>query len=105
MALGDPEEGRLRLSIDCNNNVRIDKELSIDDACTVVDCNGYPASAICSVRAGQWICAPDGTNDVEPVYLEWIEMKVGSKECRVRYVDRQFLLSDLGYVLPYSGAR
>lgn len=71
----------------------------------VVDCDGYPLTDICAVRPGQWICAPDGTNDVDPVYLEWMEMKVGSKECRVRYVDRELLRSELGYILHYAGAR
>jgi len=112
LALGDPRpEGtrrRLRLRIDCDANVVLEKEPDQNN-CVIVDCDGVPsgeglpAGELCALPAGEWICPPAGLNDVPGVFLQWFELKTGSKTCRARYVERDFGLDDLGYVLHWSG--
>jgi len=108
LALGDPQAGRLRLRIDCDANVILEREPD-QSHCVIVDCDGvpsgegYPAGELCALPAGEWICPPAGINDVPGVFLQWFELKTGSKTCRARYVERDFTLDDLGYVLHWSG--
>lgn len=102
LALGDPQGRRLKMTIDCAGNVTIDQEPHLSE-CVLIDCNGYPADALCQLQSGQWLCPPAGLNDVPGVFLQWFELKTSSKTCRVRYVERDFTLDDLGYVLHWSG--
>ena len=103
LALGDPEGKRLRMTLDCDGNITIDPEPEAT-TCIQIDCDGYPTETeLCALNTGQWICPPVGINDVAAVYLQWFEIKVSSKTCRVRYVERDFTLNDLGYTLHWSG--
>ena len=116
MARPEGTRRRLRLRIDCDANVILEREPD-QSHCVTVACDGVPsgeglpAGELCALSAGEWICPPAGTNDVVAprglpaygVFLQWFELKTSSKTCRARYVERDFGLDELGYVLHWSG--
>lgn len=102
LMMGDPEGNRLQLGLDCNGNAIIRTEPAIDqEPCTTLDCCSCPDAALYQLTAGRWLCPPSDVVDVPGVFVD--SLVVSYKNCRVRFIDRDFSRTTLSEALRYPG--
>ncbi len=106
LIMGSPEAGalgaRLQLQLDCKGNATIRTEPAIDqEPCITLDCCSYPDALLCDLRAGRWLCPPADVVDVPGVFID--SLVVSYKNCRTRFIDRDFSRTNLSEALRYPG--
>lgn len=102
LIMGDPDGNRLQLQLDCNGNATIRNEPAINqETCITLDCCSCPNAALCQLTAGRWLCPPPDLMDVPGVFLD--SLVVSYKNCRARFIDRDFSRTTLSEALRYPG--
>jgi hypothetical protein len=103
LIMGDPEGNRLQLMLDCDGNAVIRTEPTLEsEPCTPINCFAYTEAALCEQTAGRWLCpSPAAITDVPGVFLE--TMIVNYKQCRVRWIDRDFSRTLFNQALRFPG--
>ena len=105
--MGDPAGQRLQLLLDCNGQavIRTEPELG-DESPVTLDCCSCPDRALCTLEAGHWLY-PEGAlrqaqgTDVPAVFLD--SVYVSYKQCRARFIDRDFSRTAFAQSLRYPG--
>jgi hypothetical protein len=103
LIMGDPEGNRLQLTLDCDGQAVIRTEPTPDsEPCTPLNCFAYTEAALCTQTAGRWLCpSPAEITDVPGVFLE--TLIVNYKQCRARWIDRDFSRTIWNQALRFPG--